>query len=136
MVALKSIIDKNLRGLWESKKQTNDKFQIIMAEYMPDKLTPKKGKAKKGSVNQVEGLGIPCIDTDSLVSTLELIYKIQEAYYHEWELEFDDGPARKDCQIARQVVTSCAKKLKIDAEAFDSLHFLHVNLIWSLIEDA
>ena len=36
----------------------------------------------------------------------------------------------------QQVIERCAKFLQIDIVRHEALHFLHVNLIWALLEDA
>ena len=55
-------------------------------------------------------------------------------YFHEWDLD-DEGPALKDVQVIKQVLTACQKKLKVDVSQYDPIVFIHVNYIWALIED-
>lgn len=77
-----------------------------------------------------------CLDRCQLINLVELIYRVQEAYYHEWDVANEDsGTSKKDVQIVQQVLEACAKELKIDTVRHNSLHFLHVNVIWQLMED-
>lgn len=77
------------------------------------------------------------LDRGSLINLIELIYRVQEAYFHEWDMASEEsGPSKKDVQIVQQVLEACAKELKIDTVRHNSLHFLHVNVIWQLMEDS
>ena len=62
---------------------------------------------------------------------------MQEAYYHEWDLDEHESLAKKDVQIVAQVLTACQKLLKLDQlDDHDALQVLHVNMVWALMGDA
>jgi hypothetical protein len=44
-----------------------------------------------------------------VLSLVELIYRVQEAYYHDWELNNTtaENMSKKDVQIVQQVIESC-----------------------------
>ena len=43
-----------------------------------------------------------------VMSLVELIYRVQEAYYHDWEVNAKgENMNKKDVQIVQQVIDSC-----------------------------
>ena len=136
LIKLQQVIDKKLRGLFEKKIQTSELNKVILKELLPEKITIKKAKIKKKKEETEEQqIGIPFLEGNLICSIIELIYKVQQIYFHEWDLEEDAGPPLKDVQLIKKVLTSSSKKLKIDASRYDPIVFIHVNYIWALIQD-
>lgn len=72
-----------------------------------------------------------------MIALVELIYCVQEAYYHQWEHE-EQGTLnlkKKDVQLTELVLEKCQRVLQIQTEKIDTTHMLHVNVIWQLMED-
>ena len=56
------------------------------------------------------------------------------AYIHDW-YAMNDVLKKSDIQIVKQVLIASQKKLRVDVEKNDPLHFIHVNVIWAMLED-
>ena len=60
-----------MKNLVNSKMTSVKLFQIIQDDYLPDKIMPSFGKKEEQGVVQK---GIHHVDTDTFISTIELIY--------------------------------------------------------------
>lgn len=56
------------------------------------------------------------------------------AYIHDW-YSMEDVSKKKDIQIVKQVLVASQKKLRIDVDKTDPLHFILVNVIWAMLEN-
>ena len=70
-----------------------------------------------------------------VIALVELIYRVQEAYFHEWQNNIATDFHRIDAQIVHHVIDCCKNRLKLDLIKNEALHILHVNIIWALLED-
>ena len=75
------------------------------------------------------------IGKKNVIFLIELIYRVQEAYFHEWQNNIATDFHRVDVQIVHHVIDACKSRLKLDLVKHEALHLLHVNVIWALLED-
>ena len=77
---------------------------------------------------------MPDIGKNNLLCLVECIFRVSEAYFHDWEVEAPELN-KKDVQIVQEVIDASVKRIYIDTAKCDSLHALHVNTIWALLDD-
>ena len=70
-----------------------------------------------------------------VVNLVELIYRVQEAHFHEWDHQVEKEFRKADVQIVQQVLEHIHKLHKFDLVSNEPLHILHINVIWALFED-
>lgn len=134
--SLKQLIEFDMKEMFNSNMNTvqlANEFKNILPQKDRDRRSSKsRDKSTVSHSNKIS-----YISGDKVVQLVELIYRVQEAYYNMWDVR-QNGPQtcnKKDIQIVRQVLETCQKYLKIDAVRYDPLHLLHVNVIWGLIKD-
>ena len=93
---LQNVLDRNIRELFAKKHNASRLADIVNEKYLPEKHLIKKGKG----LLKIKEHYFPQMKRELLLAIIELIYKVRQAYYHEWDVEYEGGVTNKrDFQI-------------------------------------